>query len=422
MESRIDASHSGDAGGPGRPSSPFSNRSVDDPRGPPAPPVSPAPSNLRGGRRIEVERVTQELPSPIGPVGAGESPEESGGPLAGPLAAAPGVTTATLAGARTPEDGPPTLLYIVGHHKSGSTFLGAVLAEDPEIYFAGELYRFPRPIWVPGDPHRLCSCGASVLSCPFWSGVRSDFEQHHRLEELRDGQRRFDRLRGLPGLLLQEGSPPAPLARYVRSMEDLAGILARRSGRRLIVEASFSAARARVYHLADPARLRVKYLHLVRDGRAFLWSEMRVKEPPEDGSWWLRLPPFVVARWVAMNLLALTLCSLDRERYLRIRYEELVTSPRATIERIGRFLGRDLSQVAAKVEERAPIPLRHVAAGNWRRGEGSVVLRPDFGWETGLSARSRALFWLASGWLATLLGYSRRRRRSTTGPAARGPR
>jgi hypothetical protein len=319
-----------------------------------------------------------------------------------------GRDSATLSGT---EKGPAPpapaldLLYIVGHHKSGATALGAVLAAHPGVFFAGELYRFPSPIWLPGDPDRLCSCGVAVLECPLWSPVRRTFEREHDLAELRKGQRRFEGWRALLRTLFGRGETRRALQRHVGAMEALLQTLASESGSRMIVESSLSALRGWIYRLSDPHRLSVKYLHLVRDGRALLWSESQLKDSPEAGGFWVRLPPFVVARWIGMNLLAMLLCSRDRSRYLRVRYEDFVTHPRATLERIGRFAGLDLSDVIAKVEAQTAIPMRHIAAGNRNRLLGSIVLRADFSWTRGLRRADRALFWLTSGWLARWYGY-----------------
>jgi Sulfotransferase family len=310
--------------------------------------------------------------------------------------------------ASSPARGAPELLYIVGHHKSGATALGAVLAGHPDVFFAGELYRFPSPIWVPGDPTRLCSCGTPVLDCALWSPIRREFEREHRLDELRRGQLRFESWRSLARTVFARGATRQALLRHAETMEAFLEIIARETGSRVITESSLGALRGWIYRLNTPRGLSVKYLHLVRDGRALLWSESQLKDSPEAGGPWVRFPPIVVARWLAGNLFAMVLCSRDPDRYLRVRYEDLVTRPRETLERIGQFAGVDLTEVIARVGAQEPIPMRHIAAGNRNRLQGSIVLKGDFGWTTRLPRSSRVLFWLSSGWLARLYGYRRR--------------
>jgi hypothetical protein len=279
---------------------------------------------------------------------------------------------------------------------------------NPDVFFAGELYRFPSPIWIPGDPKRFCSCGAPALECPFWSQVRRQVEQQFSLDELRRGQLRFEPWRAFFRTLLARGSTLGELRQHAGRMGTLATIVARESGAHVVVETGFSALRGRIYGQCAPTQLSVKYLHLIRDGRGFLWSEMRQESTPEAGPDWVRLPPVIVARWVWMNLMATLLCSGRPDTYLRVRYEELTGNPRDTLERIGKFAGVDLSTVIARVEAHDPIPMRHIAAGNRNRLGGTVVLKADLSWTTGLPRSSRVLFWLTAGWLARLYGYRRR--------------
>jgi len=60
------------------------------------------------------------------------------------------------------------VLYVGGAARSGSTVLGRILAATDGFVWAGEL------VWLPRDlqEDRVCSCGASASTCPFWIEVR----------------------------------------------------------------------------------------------------------------------------------------------------------------------------------------------------------------------------------------------------------
>ncbi|HEV2429320.1 MAG TPA: hypothetical protein VGV64_05685 [Thermoplasmata archaeon] len=313
----------------------------------------------------------------------------------------------------TPEtvrgDGRPptrlTLLYIVGHHRSGGTALGAVLASEPTIFFAGELYRFPDPIWSSGDGGRGCSCGAPVLACPFWNEVRRAAEARDLLGALSRGQRRFERWAALPRLLMRPGAGRRERLTHVRAMAEFAGIIARTSGAQVLVEYGPSAARARIVRELSAFGVNVRYLHLVRDGRGFLASELGTLSDPEAPGDWVRNPIIVLARWIAMNLAAIVLCGGDRSRYRRVRYEDLLADPRTTLTRIGELLGTDLSAVLARVEAGDRIPMRHIAAGNRARLKREIVLDRTPTRLPRLPRATRLLFWASAGWLAGPLGY-----------------
>ncbi|HEV2165599.1 MAG TPA: sulfotransferase [Thermoplasmata archaeon] len=299
----------------------------------------------------------------------------------------------------------PLLLYIVGHHRSGATALGAVLGSDPSVFFAGELYRFPVPIWTSGDGRRGCSCGAAVLACPFWSEVRRAAEARDLLGALARGQRKYERWITLPRTLLALAFRRPGVRGHAAAMAEFAGIVAGASGARVLVEYGPSAARARVARELSASGFDVRYLHLVRDGRGFLASELATTSDPEAPGDWVRNPVIVVARWLGMNLAAILLCARGRSRYLRIRYEELLDDPRATLSRIGRFLGADLSEVIDRVEAGTPIPMRHIAAGNRARLSRTIVLARSPPRHDALTWATRAFFWAAAGWFAGPLGY-----------------
>lgn len=324
------------------------------------------------------------------PAGRGPAPEAPGGPRSGD--APRGATVREL-------------LYVVGHHRSGGTALGALLAAAPSTFFAGELYRFPHPIWTTGDARRGCSCGAPVLTCPFWNDVRRRAEAEGLLERLRRGQQAFERWRGLPRTLFASAARRRGLREHAAAMIRFLEIVAECSGAEVVVEYGPSAARARVYRTAATLGLNVRFVHMVRDGRGFLLSERSTGPDPEAPGEWVHHPLVVIGRWAGMNLAAILLCGPKPSRYLRIRYEELLRDPRGVLGTVGRFGGLDVSEVAERAESGTAIPMRHLAAGNRHRLNGAIVLdrRPPPG--APLPWTERALFWATAGWVAGLLGY-----------------
>jgi hypothetical protein len=188
-------------------------------------------------------------------------------------------------------------------------------------------------------------------------------------------------------------------------MEEFARLIAAEARASVVVDQCPNALRGRLYQLLEQDGVPVHYVHLVRDGRGFLYSELAAK--PGSVPRWQRLPFVVVARWVAMNVLTRLLCGTDRRRYLRIRYEDLVADPAGTLSRLGAFLGLDYSPVISSLQKGDAVTMRHVAAANRARLEGSIRLRADTRWQTNLSGGLRALFWLTAGWLARSYGYRR---------------
>lgn len=297
-----------------------------------------------------------------------------------------------------------SLVYIAGAHRSGATPLGAVLAGTPTVFYAGELYRIPDPIFDRPDPGRRCSCGAGVDDCPFWSGVRRRLENEPGLlDDLRQGQRRFEAWRWLPWTLVRIRRRDPELLRYVRRRAQLLRMISEAAGARVVVESSYNPVRGLL--CLDPVSgVEARFVHLVRDGRSFIHSERGAMDPPEFRWSGTRRLPVIVARWVAYHLLTLLL--LPRSgKYLRVRYEEFLANPIPVLEEVSKFSGTELSPSIRSVLEHRPIPMRHILAGNRVRLQGTVLLRPDLAAPPQLSVAARLWFWALGGWLAWGLGY-----------------
>ncbi len=193
------------------------------------------------------------------------------------------------------------------------------------------------------------------------------------------------------------------------------------SGRPFVVDSSKSLGRGFLLRPAMTGGLDVRYIHMVRDGRAFLWSKRSrpdgegVGKPTPD-----RSPLRLAGLWLTTNFLATVLFSLQAGRYLRVRHEDLIAHPRETLERVGRFLGIDLGPVAELAETARPVPVSHVVGGNRLRFTRGLTLRADEEWARALPRREGRAFWVVAGWLAQWYGYSRQVHR-TAPPRAVGP-
>jgi hypothetical protein len=324
----------------------------------------------------------------------------SGGETASPA------TPPTASGGPSPSNRPLDVVYIVGTHRSGGTAFGTILSSAPGVFYAGELYRFPFPIFDPGDPARMCSCGTPVASCPFWSGVRADaYARPGLLPELRRGQRRFEAWRRSPLTLFRLLFRDRAIARHAGRMEEFARLVAGRAGASVVVESSYSALRGALYRRAGLGGGRVRFVHLLRDGRSFFGSEIGPVYGTHPGPDWQRAPPTIVARWTGFHLAGIALCSRGPGTYLRLRFEDVLLHPRETLGRVQEFLGIDLSEAIRRIEEHQPIPMNHICAANRARLPGALTVRPELAEATRLSRTNSALFWGIGGWLALALGY-----------------
>lgn len=303
------------------------------------------------------------------------------------------------------EPRPVDIVYVVGAHKSGGTILGSLVGSAPGVFYAGELYRFPSPIFDPGGLDRGCSCGETLGSCPFWSEVhRAARADPEFLRELRRGQERFEQWRRAPPTLWALVRRNPELTAHSERMFRFAGMFGRQANATTVIDSSFSPLRGWLYRRGVQRVHRVRYLHLVRDGRGFLASELAIAEDPEAPRW-VRGSWVVVARWVGYHTLALLFRLRGDEQYLRIRYEDLVLDPDRTLRRIENYLGIDLSDARQRLSLNEGVPMRHVVAGNRVRLAGEVRIRRELARPKELPRSVSVLFWSVAGWLALALGY-----------------
>lgn len=303
------------------------------------------------------------------------------------------------------------VIYVTGYGRSGSTVLDVLLGNADGVESVGELDLLHR------DWHeRPCSCGQPYDLCAFWSSI--DREVRARIgatphPEREKVLRRVERLSSLPALVLGV-LPPSWKRTYRDQVRAEVDAIAAVGGNVSILDSSKSAREAagRALALGSVAGLSVKTIHLVRDGRAVLWSARRgdnVKLGSGASGEGARVPLAgfrALSGWMLANLVALVTPRLSqRARSLRVRYEDLVERPDEELERIGRFLGRDLAEVRRKVREGEPFPVGHNTGGNRMRQGGAVRLRVDREWERRLPRLDRAVFWVLAWPWALLLGY-----------------
>jgi hypothetical protein len=331
------------------------------------------------------------------------------GPGSGRLQARAGAFLPEDADARWAMPTAPTLLFIAGKGRSGSTFLGHVLGQIKGFAFVGEAMRGPRAL-----DDRLCGCGVPLDRCDFWTAVRREASAPAADD--------FFAL----GLAVRWRHLPASYACrradwVVRRYGDhglRAGALYRAaaalSGASIIVDSSKSVPYARM--LMRASGLEVRLLHLVRDARAMAHSWARPKVAPDRpaGEMIRRHPSTSALYWNAANL-GSELVGRAAHGYLRLRYEDLARRPVEVVERIAQFAterragDRPLPHPIALpfVDERTvELGPTHSITGNPDRlRTGPVAVRLDDRWRREMTARDRGLVTALTWPLLVRYGY-----------------
>ncbi|MGH8583955.1 MAG: sulfotransferase family protein [Gammaproteobacteria bacterium] len=301
------------------------------------------------------------------------------------------------------------VLYVMGLWRSGSTVLDIVLGNHERIESVGELRNLPIVAW---SGNGLCACGATANACTFWEAVRLRWEEKvgdGRVQELIALQDRYERMRSLPTLLCETLWSSPNFHRYAELVGALYSAIRDVSGKNVIVDSSKFPARA--YALLRMPGIDVRLLHLVRDGRAVIWSCKRNPNTDLEGNVLDHNPSAVarntVTQWLMINLACDILARLARGRAVRIRYEDFALDPSSVLGKIGEIAGLDLSRISEGLAHGQDMNVGHTIAGNRVRMQRTVRLAGDLEWRDKLPAEDRGLFWRRAGWLARKYGYEK---------------
>lgn len=262
-------------------------------------------------------------------------------------------------------------LYIAGRGHSGSTMLDAMLGNAEGIESVGE---FVAGIAQPRDK---CSCGQSFEACPYWTEVRTRFEGEtgRPWAEAAGAAIEQAHLFKLPRTILSPRS--SAWARNVAGLSSaMADAISARSP--YVVDSSKEVTRAlfllkhdsgaKVIHLVrHPASVLESHYRRLRSGKGFKFLRMRFY--PKHG---FALPLLTASLgWLVGNALLGLGRLVGPGRMMRVRYEDLLRDPIATVARIERFLGEDLAAVKRKLEADEPFEVGHNIGGNQMRMAGS---------------------------------------------------
>jgi len=298
------------------------------------------------------------------------------------------------------EESMPSVLYVAGLGRSGSTIIERAIAQISGVVGVGELiYLWDRGI----QNNERCGCGEAFLACGFWTKVGDaafggwDSVDIVRMREL---IRRVDDVANVPHLLFHSSRRfKEELAEYLYYYERLYGAIQQVSGCSVIVDSSKITSLA--YVLSHSPDISLSVLHLLRDPRAvaYSWTKFKVRPEVTAGSAYMpRFRPSYVAALYNGHHFLLEALWLRRVESMRLRYEDFVDEPERWLEEVAHFAGRpgvvgsglvaqdDSGQIVLG------LPAAHTVSGNPSRFvSGDVVLRKDDAWRQKMSPRQKVV-------------------------------
>ncbi len=258
----------------------------------------------------------------------------------------------------------------------------------------GELYF----IWERSfGQDQLCGCGLPFHECSFWEDVSrkafgvgtTEFDDTTaiRLKEYIGWKRYLSRLALPRGHTRYQSS----LLAYGDLLERLYGGILSASRGRVIVDSSKDPVHGLI--LSQMPGIELHVVHLVRDPRAVAFSWKRSRRRPEI-HWEAQDMPreriyTSAIRWSGQNALA-ELLGRSAQTYSRVRYEDFVASPAATLVDI--FAPYEwIGDTPTAIEDMAvALKPAHTVSGNpMRFKHGEVKLRIDSEWLSAMSTYDR---------------------------------
>lgn len=284
------------------------------------------------------------------------------------------------------------VLYVLGRGRSGSTIFGNVLGELDGFFCGGEIRFLWDPVVVRNS---TCGCGSIIFECPVWSSVLARVRDVD-LDQVVAWQHAIVKEHNTVRLLRQRaGRPWRALEGYAGVMRRLYEALADVTGARVIVDTSKRPSYAAFLGTLDD--FDPYYVHLVREPRAsaYSWHNRRYASARGDGEVHRRSALDATIRWDLLNLGSeAVLRRAGAERSLRLRYEDFVAAPRATVDATRALMGEDGGNSPFIDERTVALGINHSIAGNPSRfSTGVLVLKDSSDWREGQSRLDR---WVAT--------------------------
>jgi len=289
----------------------------------------------------------------------------------------------------------------------GSTVFDIALSTHPHIESLGEIRKFHNFGWI-DNKNRKCACGSSVFECDFWSRVRQiwadkvgekDGERYMYLQKKIEGSRT-----GWARFFLNKMSPVSTLTEYNQMTEALYNAVQEISGKQYLVDSSLSPRRA--YALTTNPNIDLHLIHFIRDGRGCIWSLNKPNKKTLTKKY-VPTPAWRTAKyWVSANIQSSRVFNrLPEEKRLRVLYEDFVTDPESIFNKIGSWIGEDLSGLVIDSNLVNADQTRHTVGGNRVRMLKEISIKPDFAWMENLPDKDRKTFWMMAGRMARKFGY-----------------
>ena len=251
------------------------------------------------------------------------------------------------------------VLYFAGSGRSGSTILNIILGNHPEVFGGGELQNM-RQVY---NPEKICSCQNSVIDCGFWSSIIKTWSASIDEKSIDEGLLKWREYEGVFSfrpwmrMLFGLGRNSSDSQSYLKNTTAFLKAVQQVSEKPVLVDISKNPLRA--WALEKNPNIDLRMVHLVRDGRAVMWSLKRTaeKQNRKRPSW--RASLF----WAVINRMTNFVRGKVSNKIV-IKYEDFTSDPETALREIGQMAEIDFSSIISKIRNNEDFHINHVMAGN----------------------------------------------------------
>lgn len=266
------------------------------------------------------------------------------------------------------------LVYLLGAGRSGTTLLATLLNSHKDIETLGEMHQFIEHL----DEGKNCSCGQKLRSCPKWdlpSKLAEDCLKSKRSYcEKKEGHT------NIPSLLLKGKEDKT----YNAIQEHVFSTIKDVRPSKWYVDSSKYI--ARYLRLQQCSHLNLKGIYLIRDTRGVVYSFRKKVQTTKS-------PLSTLIYYNIINFFAELVYRNNKKDILKIRYEDLVEYPEATLSKIHAHILDEEARIG-NLPEYFEVP--HIVGGNRLKQNDRIRIDKDNKWKTRTSTFMKTFLFLLS--------------------------
>ncbi|CAK8722779.1 hypothetical protein KKHLCK_12045 [Candidatus Electrothrix laxa] len=318
------------------------------------------------------------------------------------------------------------IIYIVSDVRSGSSMLDNMISNHPEASTVGELHQLYTHIHYPntmpwGD---MCTCQEHLTECHVWRKVFNNYQKQYgvRYDEL-DARvplkyrsifyhmlmilAFFTPIKKIRAKLLCKLYRQKEIKAVGKTCYKLFRIFMTVNNVEIVIDSSKTTRNLHALILAKPDDIELKVIHIIRDGRAVLFSKIkRLNEKSQRMGTVIKIAsPKLVLSWAYANLQIKMYETLTgSSNFITIKYEDLINETENILLKISEISEISYNEKMIKLSGQD----KHNIGGTPHRftwHEGTKITSDDR-WKTALSKKNKFIYCIFGAIFHKLLGES----------------